>query len=704
MSAIAQNPVLLKLREHRGLIFPVACISMLGVVLVPLPTQILDLLLVLNLTISLMILVTTIYIKSPLEFAVLPSLLLGVTMFRLVLNVATTRLILTAGDRGATTPEAAAGAAGQMVQTFSDFVTAGNLTVGIVIFLIIFIIQFVVITKGSTRIGEVAARFTLDAMPGKQMAIDADLNAGAIDEKQARRRREDVAREADFYGAMDGASKFVRGDAVAGIIITALNIVGGMFIGMAQLGWPIGETARLFTKLTIGDGLVSQVPAFIVSLGAGIIVTRSSSRAELGEEIIGQVFSKPQPLIVAAIFLLLMSATGLPWEPMLVLGACCGGLALVLTRNQKSAAVAVERADRETAAAEQAEPEKVEKLLELDALELEVGVGLVKLFDVASGGDLLDRISLIRRQIAVEMGVIVPPIRIRDDAQLSPNDYVVKIRGQEVARGETYPEQYLAMDSGAVTGEIVGAIETVEPAFGLPAFWITEPQRAEAELLNYTVVEAVAVVATHLTEALKGHAHELLTRQEVKNLLDHLKEKSPALVEEVVPALVKAGELQKVMQNLLRERVPVRDLETILETLGDYAGRTKDLDILTEFVRNSLARTICKQYVDESNKLWCVTLDPAVEDLIAGHIQRSEAGTSNSMPPQTQQQLQQRAGEKLSDLTGAGRAAVVLCAPQVRSAVRRLLEPALPTAAVLAYNEVVPEVAVEAVGLVGMNG
>ncbi len=704
MSTAAQHPILLRLREHRGLIFPVACISMLGVVLVPLPTQILDLLLVVNLTISLMILVTTIYIKSPLEFAVLPSLLLGVTMFRLVLNVATTRLILTAGDRGATTPEAAAGAAGQMVQTFSDFVTAGNLTVGIVIFLIIFIIQFVVITKGSTRIGEVAARFTLDAMPGKQMAIDADLNAGAIDEKQARRRREDVAREADFYGAMDGASKFVRGDAVAGIIITALNIVGGMFIGLVQLHWDLGETARLFTKLTIGDGLVSQVPAFIVSLGAGIIVTRSGSREELGDEIIAQVFNKPQPLIVAGAFLILMSATGLPAAPMLILGGCCGGLALVLTRNQKAATAAAARHTADAAAERDAEPEKVEKLLDLPALELVVGVGLTKLFDAATGGDLLDRISLIRRQIAVELGIIIPPVRIRDDPQASPNDYAIRIRGQEIARGETFPEQYLAMDSGAVTGEIIGAVQTVEPAFGLPAFWITEPQRAEAELLNYTVVEAVAVVATHFTEALKSHAHELLTRQEVKNLLDNLKERAPALLEEVVPTLVKPGELQKVMQNLLRERVPVRDLETILETLGDYAPRTKDLELLTEFVRNSLARTICKLHVDEQNRLWCVTLDPAVEDLISGHIQRTEAGTSNSMPPQTQQQLQQRAAEKLGELTSAGRSALVLCSPQVRAAVRRLLEPALPAVAVLAYNEVVPEAAVEAVAMIGMNG
>ena len=400
-----------------------------------------------------------------------------------------------------------------------------------------------------------------------------------------------------------------------------------------------------------------------------------------------------------------MSVTGLPMLPMMTLALCCGGLALVLGRNQKAAVALAERREVERADAEPPEPEKVEKSLELDAMALDVGVGLIKLVDTTQGGDVLERISLLRRQIAVELGVIVPPVRIRDDAALGPNDYVVRVRGQQVARGETYPDQYLAMDGGAAAGEIVGAIETTEPAFGLTAYWITEPQRAEAELLNYTVVEASAVLATHLTEVLKSHAHELLTRQEVRNLLDHLKEKAPALVEEVVPAVVKYGELQKVLQNLLRERVPVRDLETILETLGDYAPRTKDLDVLTEFTRNALARTICKQHVDEAGKLWCVTLDPALEDLISGHVQRSEGGgLSNTMPPQTQQQIQSRAADKVSELTSAGRSGVILCSPAVRSSVRKLLEPAMPLVAVLAYNEVVSDVEVEAVGMVGLNG
>jgi flagellar biosynthesis protein FlhA len=700
-TAVAANPILLKLQENRGMIFPLACVALLLVILVPLPTQVLDLLLVINLTLSVIVLVTTIYVKSPLEFAVFPSLLLAVTLFRLVLNVATTRLVLTAGDRYPD-PTAAIHGAGEVVRAFSSFVAAGSLAVGIIIFVIIFVIQFVVITKGATRISEVAARFTLDAMPGKQMAIDADLNAGVINEPEARRRRDAIAQEADFYGAMDGASKFVRGDAIAAVIITFVNILGGLYMGMVEHGWTLVPTLKLYTQLTIGDGLVSQIPAFITSLGAGLIVTRTSSRKDLGDEMLSQIFSKPKALIIAAAFLGLMSFTGLPKLPMLVLGACCAGLAAVLTRGEKRAAVAAEAAEREKTAAR--EPERVEKLLELDAMELEVGYGLVRLVDASKGGDLLDRISLIRRQVAIEMGIIVPPIRIRDNMQLGANDYVVRIKGNVVGKGVTYPEQFLAMDNGAVSGPILGATQITEPAFGLPAYWITEPQRQQAELMNYTVVEASAVLATHLTELIKSHGHELLTRQEVKNLIDNLKLRVPALVEEVIPTQVKPGELQKVMQNLLRERVPVRDLETIVETLGDYCSRTKDLDVLTEYVRHSLARSICKQYVDESDKIWCVTLDPALEDLVNGHVERTERGAMNTMPPQTAQKIVQQISEKTSELTQSGRSAVVLCSPHIRSVVRRMIEATLPGVAVLGYNEVPAELAVEAVGMVGMSG
>jgi flagellar biosynthesis protein FlhA len=699
-TALAVNPVWQKLQENRGMIFPFAFVSLLLVLLIPLPPGLLDLLLVCNITLSVIVLVTTIYVQSPLEFAVFPSLLLAVTLFRLVLNVATTRLILTASG----TPETATHAAGEVVMAFSNFVTGGSLAVGIIIFIIIFVIQFVVITKGGTRISEVAARFTLDAMPGKQMAIDADLNSGNITEVQARQRREEVAQEADFYGAMDGASKFVRGDAIAAVIITFVNILGGLYVGMVENGWEILPSAALYTKLTIGDGLVSQVPAFIVSLAAGLIVTRTSSKSNLGDEMLGQIFAKPKALIVAAAFLSLLAFTGLPKPPLLILGSCCAGLAFVLTRNATRATEAAAVKEQEKVRSAAKEPEKVEKLLDLDTMELEVGYGLVRLVDAAKGGDLLDRISLIRRQIAVELGIIVPPVRIRDNMQLGANDYIVKIKGQAVGKGVTYPEQFLAMDNGATSGPIPHAEQTIEPAFGLPAYWISESQRAQAELLNYTVVEAAAVLATHLTELIKSHGYELLTRQEVKNLLDNLKARVPALVEEVIPTQVKPGELQKVMQNLLRERVPVRDLETIVETLGDFAPRTKDLDVLTEYVRNALSRTICKQYVDESDRMWCLTLDPALEELINGHLERSDRGTTNTMPPQTTQQIVQQIAAKATELTQSGRSAVILCSPQVRGAVRRMIESSLPHVAVLAYNEIVSEVAVEAVGLVGLNG
>jgi flagellar biosynthesis protein FlhA len=694
MSAIASNPFLTRLHENRGMIFPITFIGLLAVILVPLPTQVLDLLLVCNITLSVIVLVTTIYVKSPLEFAVFPSLLLAVTLFRLVLNVAVTRLILTGtGDTHA---------AGDVVQTFSSFVTGGSLAVGVIIFIIIIVIQFVVITKGATRISEVAARFTLDAMPGKQMAIDADLNAGIITEPQARARREAIAHEADFYGAMDGASKFVRGDAIAGIVITFVNILGGIYVGMVEHGMGIMDCLSVYTKLTIGDGLVSQIPAFVISLGAGLIVTRNSSKNDLGNEMLGQLLAKPKALAVASGFLVLMSVTGLPKVPVLVMGSCCGGLALILTRGEQKQAKA--EAQKKLTEAAKKEPEKVEKLLDVDTMELEVGYGLVKLVDASKGGDLLDRISMIRRQIAMELGIVVPPIRIRDNMQLSANDYIVKVKGQRIGKGVTYPEQFLAMDNGATSGPIPHAESTTEPAFGLPAYWISESQRAQAELLNYTVVEATAVLATHLTELIKSHAFELLTRQETKNLVDNLKARVPALVEEVIPTQIKPGELQRVCQNLLRERVPIRDLETILETLGDYSTRTKDLDVLTEYVRNALARTICKQYVDDSDRLWCLTLDPALEDLINGHLERSERGTTNTMPPATSQQIVQQISNKAVELTQTGRSAVILCSPQVRSAVRKMVEAGLPHVAVLAYNEVVPEVTVEAVGLVGMNG
>ncbi|NLF30711.1 MAG: flagellar biosynthesis protein FlhA [Planctomycetes bacterium] len=675
------------LHKHRGLIFPVAAASLIFVILVPLPPALINILLMANITLAAVILLTTIYVTSPLEFSVFPSLLLATTLVRLVLNVATTRLILTAGDGGRSIEEAER-AAGDVILVFSQLVASNSLTVGLIIFIILVVIQFVVITKGATRISEVAARFTLDGMPGKQMAIDADLNAGLITDVQARDRRSAISRESDFYGAMDGASKFVRGDAIAGIVITLVNIIGGLVVGMVQYGWSIGQAADLYTRLTIGDGLVSQIPAFIISVSAGLIVTRSTAKTNLGEELIGQLTSRPIALVIAAGFLGMLMLTGLPKPPLIVLGVVCIALARFLGGQQAAATAVAKGAAGEGAPIRpKAEPPKAEDMLGVDPMQLEVGYGLVRLVDAAQGGDLLDRIANLRRQIATEVGLLVPPIRIRDNMQLDANTYVVRIRDVEVARGQVSPGQLLAMDSGAASGKLIGE-QTAEPAFGLPAVWINPNQKDRAEMLNYTVVDAGAVLATHLTELIRRHGHRLLTREQVNRLLEKLKDKSPNLVDEVVPELVKPGQIQKVLANLLRERVPIRDLETIVETLADWIGRTDDLDVLTEYVRNALARSICQQYRDGEGKLWCVTLDPGLEDTINAHIERSERGMLISVPPQVARQVTGAVADQLQRLVASGHPPVVLCSPPVRMAVRRLLEPALPNVAVLGYNEI----------------
>ncbi|MEX0742459.1 MAG: flagellar biosynthesis protein FlhA, partial [Phycisphaeraceae bacterium] len=656
-----QQPVWIQfMMRYIKLAVPIGIISLLGVIIVPLPALAMDVLLVMNLSLSAVILLTTLYVLSPLEFSVFPSLLLATTLFRLVLNVASTRLILSAdADR----PEDVTGVAGQVIQTFSDFVAGGSVVVGMIIFIILIVVQFVVITKGSTRISEVAARFTLDGMPGKQMAIDADLNAGAIDEHQARRQREEITREADFYGAMDGASKFVRGDAVAGIVITLINIVGGFAIGVFEKGWPAGETMAAFTRLTIGDGLVSQIPSFIIAIAAGLIVTRSSSSKDLGTELTGQLTAQPVALFITAGFLGLLAFTGLPAIPLLLISGTVGTTAFFLNRTETDKQ---ENAKAEKVAQDKKEagPPPVEKLLNIDTMELEIGYSLVRLVDAKQGGDLLDRISLIRRQLAVELGLVVPPVRIRDNMQRPPHEYHVKIRNNSVAHGTLHPGKFLAMDSGVAEGSLDG-LKTREPAFGLDAWWIDQGQKQRAETLNYTVVDASSVLATHLTEVVKTHAAELLTREETNNLIEQLKEKSPKLIEEVVGEQIKPGDLQKVLQNLLRERVPIRDLETILETLSDWAPRTKDLDVLTEYVRNALRRTICNQYVQTDletgvGRLFCVTLDPGLEDLINGYIDRGPAGTTMTMPPTVANRITTAILQQLQALIGAGHHPVVL--------------------------------------------
>ncbi len=693
---------LLRMTKHKGLIVPLSFIMLLIVILVPLPPVVMDLMISLNISLAVIILLTTIYMEKPLDFSVFPSLLLATTMFRLVLNIASTRLILSAD---ANTPQEAIGVAGKVISAFGQFVAGDSLFVGIVIFAIIVIVQFMVITKGATRISEVAARFTLDAMPGKQMAIDSDLNAGIIDEAQARARREEIAREADFFGAMDGASKFVRGDAIAGIIITAVNIAGGLAVGIIDRGWQIVQTAEVFTKLTIGDGLTSQLPSFIISISAALIVTRSGSKEDLGQELTGQIMSQPRGLAITAVFLGLLALTPLPTMPLLATAAGLGVSAFLMMRSARTKlAQAHEEAIEEAQSAP--EPPPIESLLKVDTLELEIGYGLVSLVDVGQGGDLLDRITAIRRQLAADMGLVMPPVRIRDNMQLEPNEYRIKIRGATVGSGVVRPGKLLAMDSGLASGPLQGEA-TKEPAFGLDAWWIDPAQRTRAETMNYTVVDPTSVLATHITEIVKQHASELLTREEVNNLIENLRAKAPKLVEEAIPEIVKPSEIQRVLQNLLRERVPIRDMEVIVETLADWAPKTNDLDVLTEYVRNGLRRTIAEQYAtrDEHGKLKlvCVTLDPAFEDMIASYIDRGPAGTSVNMPARVANDCAAKIMRGLQRVTAAGGPPVVIASPQVRQVVFQLLEPHLPGVGVLAYNEVPPGVEVESVGLVSKD-
>ncbi len=691
---LESNPVIRFITENRGLLFPVAAAALIFVILIPLPTGILDFLLIANILLTTLVLMTVMYLRGPLEFSSFPALLLTLTLLRLVLNTATTRLILTNGADGA-------GAAGQVVETFGLFVAGNSLAVGVIIFVIITVIQFVVITKGATRIAEVAARFTLDGMPGKQMAIDADLNAGVIDDVEARRRREAVTSEAEFYGAMDGASKFVRGDAVAGIVITVVNILGGLYVGMFEGGLALMECLSIYTRLTIGDGLASQIPAFIISIGAGMLVTRSTGRTNMGEEVLGQLFAKPVALLLSGGLLVVMTLTPLPTFPLLTLAAGSGTLAFLMNREtRRTEANKVAKAK----AQERSKPPQLEQHLGVDALELQVGYGLIKLVDRNRGGDMLDRVGSLRKQIAIELGLVVPPVRIRDAAQLEPNQYVILLRGQEVARGELFPNQLLAVDSGLAPEPLAG-LQTKEPAFNLNAYWIELDQREAAERSNYTVVEPTGVLATHLTETIKRHAAELLTRGDMQKLLDHLKGRNPALVDEVVPNLLRAADVQQVLQNLLRERVPIRDLEAILETLGDWAPKTKDTEVLTEYARNALARTICAQHKDDESALHCVTLDPQLEQLIQNNIQRLEHGSSLTLAPAQQTALAQAAQREVEHATAAagGATVVILCSPPVRLWVRRMVESVLPQTAVMALNEVARGIALRAHGVVNVD-
>ena len=689
-----------RIDRYRGLIVPVGFIMLMMVILVPLPPAALDILISLNISLAVIILLTTLYMKKALEFSVFPSLLLATTLFRLVLNIASTRLILTAD---AATPEEAMGAAGEVISAFGSFVAGDSLFVGVIIFLILMLVQFMVVTKGAGRIAEVAARFTLDALPGKQMAIDAELTNGMLTEEQARERRDEISREADFYGAMDGASKFVKGDAIAGIIITAINIAGGFAIGVIDRGWPAGQVAEVFTTLTIGDGLTSQIPSFVISIAAALIVTRSGSKQDLGNELTGQLASQPTGLYITAAFLGMLAMTPLPTVPLLATATGIAALAWGINRARRGRTADDLERESANAGAAKPEPPPVEDLLKVDVLELEVGYALVPLIDAAQGGDLLERISAVRRQLAVELGMVMPPVRIRDNMQLPPGEYRLKIRGNPVATGSVEAGKLMAMDSGLTTGPIEG-VPTREPAFGLDAWWIDRAQRARAEARNYTVVDPTSVLATHITEIVKSHADELLTRQEVNNLLEGVKEKAGKLVEDTVPTIVKLGDLQKILQSLLRERVAIRDMETILETLADWGAKTQDADVLVEYVRNALRRTICAQYAapDDDGKLTliAVTIDPALEDQIDAYIERGGHGTSLHMPARVARQIADKVAAQLQSVAARGRLPVVIASPTVRAVVHQIVSPHVPGLAVLGYNEVVSGIEVESVGLV----
>lgn len=666
----------------------VIVIFILGMFFVPLPSIILDLFLSLNITLAFLILLLTMNVKRSLDFSIFPSLLLVTTLFRLALNVSSTRLILLNGSAGA------------VIGAFGRLVAGSNPVVGFVIFIILTIIQFLVITKGSERVAEVAARFTLDAMPGKQMSIDADLNAGLINEEQARTRRREIEREADFYGAMDGSSKFVKGDAIAGILITVINLLGGFAIGMLQRGMDFQQALAQYSLLSIGDGLVAQVPALLISTATGMLVTRSASESDLGSDLTRQFLSYPRAIAMAAAGIGLFGLVpGMPNFAFLFIAVSLG----VLAYSLRNARITQELTMEQSAAAAEAQsegearrPENVLSLISVDPMELEIGYNLIPLVDKSQGGDLFERVGLIRRQAALELGMILPPIRIRDNMQLSPTRYVIKIKGVEVAQGELLTNHYLAMDAGAVSDPVEG-INTIEPAFGLPALWIPENRREQAEVSGYTVVDPPSVLATHLTEIIRSHAYELLGRQEVQSLLDHIKTEYSVVVDELIPNMLTVGEIQKVLANLLREGIPIRNLVTILENLADYAPLTKDPALLTEYVRAGLARQISKQYVGEDGILRVLTLDPRIEE----ELLRSQDG--GALEPRWVNRLYSSLQTQIQRATEEGYSPMMLCSPGVRRIFRTVMERVAPRIPVLSYQEIVPEIEVHSLGVVGVD-
>ena len=680
MNLSPMNNKKINLKENLDVFVAIGVIGIVLMIIIPLPKGVLDVLLALNITLSVVIMLITMFTTNVLQLSVFPTLLLVTTLFRLALNISSTRLILTEAD------------AGKIITAFGDFVVGGNYVVGIIIFIIIVIVNFIVITNGAGRVAEVSARFTLDAMPGKQMSIDADLNSGLIDEATAKSRRQDLQSEADFYGAMDGASKFVKGDAIAGIIITLINVVGGIIIGVMMKGMSAGDAASKYIILTVGDGLVGQIPALLISTSSGILVTRSGSRDNFGKTFANQLTAFPVVTGIAAILMFSIGIIpGMPKIPFFLAAAAMGVLTYLLYKEEnKKQELAIAMEEDEIVEMERKEPENVMNLISVEPMEVEIGYGLIPLADETTGGDLLQRIASVRRQCAIEMGIVVQPIRIRDNLQLRTNEYVIKIRGTVIASSELMPNMLLCMDPTGDNSDIPG-IKTTEPTFGLPAVWVNKDQREEAEIKGLTVVDPTTVMVTHLTETIKAHSYELLGRQEVKLIVDNTREKYSAVVDELIPDLLTIGELQKVLQNLLREKVPIKDMVTIMESLADNSRNTKDIELLTEYVRFSLARTICNTVV---------TLHPQLEELVASNIQKSIQGTFPTIDPDTTTRIFNNIRDTIESVYFYNNQPVILVSPNIRCVFRKLIEMAFPHIMVISLNEIPNDVEIRTEGVV----
>lgn len=678
--------IYMKIRDLSVLLGVILIIIML---IIPLPGWLLSVLILLNISLALLVILVSMNTQEALQFSIFPSLLLLLTLFRLGLNVSTTRSILSKAD------------AGGVVDTFGSFVIGDNPLVGFVVFIILVIIQYIVITKGAERVSEVSARFTLDAMPGKQMSIDADLNSGLISEQEARERREKVENEADFHGSMDGATKFVKGDAIAGIIIVIINIIFGLIIGMVQMDMTFNEAINTFMRLTVGDGLVSQIPALLIATATGIVVTRISTEGNLGSDVTDQLLQYPKLMFIAAGTIFLLGLTPINFFLTTSISLFLAISGYVLSQQAKAVPEVIEEHLDEEDSERMKTSENVVHLLNIDPIEFEFGYALIPLVDAGQGGDLLDRIIMIRRQLAIELGVVIPVVRIRDNIQLEPNEYRLKIKGNEVAHGELLLDHFLAMTPDLDDDTIEG-IETKEPAFGLPAKWISEEKKDEAELLGYTVVDPPSVVSTHVTEVLKKHAHTLIGRQETKELIDHLKEEYPILVEEVTPEPLAIGEVQKVLAKLLKENVSIRNLPVIFETLADFGKMTNDTDLLAEYVRQSLASQLTKQYVAEDQSLKVVTISQEVEKLITNNIQQTEHGSYLALDPEVQENIVRGIYEEMEKASFQHESIVVLCSPTIRMYVKQLMERTLPQIPILSYNELEPTVQIQSIGVVNV--